>query len=304
MRKSILFLFLVVITLSCSKEDNKDNGLKNDRLLFENTKEFNDTYLMLSEITSKEELQYWAQTKSHSTLLYSNDTVIDLYSDVLKTILNKDAEYELGDSIIWFNNGKLYAFAKDEQANMSSLKKTPNKCKLIGSVGLRKIENSKLKSVNIGLNGGDARNQKQFTQQYYQPCGSTLKAVSGNRKYVHEIYDESYAYYPGPVIYSYLHLRVKLEWKGSGGWKAAGEQREIRINVSGSANMYPSGVGGAYRIPDKFYDCSGNVDIVFMSVVGAYPWTPSWTVSMSGTIYQKVKGDLVSNAYTNSGILW
>jgi hypothetical protein len=303
MKQTFLFFILGILILSCSKEKAPET-IQNDRLQFRNMQEFNDTYVMLSKMSSKEELQSWADAKKHSNLLNSDDSSIEQYSDVLKTILNKDSEYELDNSIIWFNNGQLYAFSKSDEPKLKSLKSNTSNLHKVGSVNLSGIDNVNLKSINLGLGRLDARNQKQFTQQYYQPCGGTLKALSGNRKYVHEIYDESYAYDPGPVIYSYLHLRIKLEWKGSGGWKAAGEQREIRVNVSGTANMYPSGVGGAFNIPNYFYDCSGNLDFVIMSVTGAYPYTPSWTVSMSGSIYQKVKGDVAANAWTNSGILW
>lgn len=301
--KKIVFFLIGFAIFSCSKEKEEINN-QNDRLLFENMQEFNDKYLILSKINSKEELNFWAQSKNHSNLLYSSDSLIENYSDALKTILNKDAEFELNDTIIWFNNGNLYAFSKNDEPNLISLKKHPEKCKKIGSVNLNTIGESKLKSTNIGLGKLDARNQFQFTQQYYQPCGGTRRALSGTRKYVHEIYDESYAYNPGPVIYSYLHLRIKLEYKGSKGWKAAGEQREISVNVSGSANLYPSGAGGNFKIPYTSYDCSGNKDFVIMSVVGSYPWTPSWTVSMTGTIFQHVKGDNSSNAWSNIGILW
>jgi hypothetical protein len=304
---AFLFFLLGVVTMSCSKEKS-DNTPASDRLSFKDQAEFNDTYLMLSKMDA-EELNAWAANKNHKTLLNSTDLSVADYSDALKTILNEDSEYELGGSIIWFNNGQLYAFAKDKASNLKALKQNPDKSSIIGNIRVQKIDDSKLKSVNIGLGNGDARNQFQFTQQYYQPCGGTRNALSGVRKYVHEIYDESIASNPGPVYYSYLHLRIKMEyqghnWLGKHVWRAAGEQREIRVNVSGSANMYPSGVGGGFNIPNVSYDCSGDKDFLIMQVTGAYPATPSWTVSMSGTIYQHVKGDNASNAWTNTGTLW
>jgi hypothetical protein len=305
MKKNVLFLCAIVFAFSCSKEEIEDIELQNDRLSFKNLNEFNETYQMLSEYTSKEELQYWAQTKGHSTLLCSNDTAIEKYSNILRTILNKDSEYEIGDLIIWFNNGNLYSFSKKEQSNISNMKKNPNACNLFGYIKLSNVDNSELKTVSLGLNGLDARNQKEFNQKYYKPCGETASLLQGIRKFVHEIYDESFFYNPGPVIYSYLHLRIKLEYRDSKGrWCAAGEQRDIHVNVSGTAKMYPSGIGGAYIISNRKYSCSGNKDFVIMAVRGSYLWRPSWKVSMSGTIYQKVNGDLTSNGWNNSGELW
>jgi len=303
MKKHILFLIMFVFAISCSKEKNKDYNLIHDRLSFKNMSEFNTSYLMLSKMTSKEELQFWAQTKNHSTLLNSNDTNIEQYSNVLKTILNKDSEYELGDSIIWFNNGNLYAFAKNEQANISALKTNPNKCHLMGYVSLSIIENSKLKSANLGLHGLDARNQKTLYEQYYQPCGGNLIAHTGMRKYVHEIYDESIA--ASGVIQSHLHLRIKLEYQGSKGWKAASELTEINVNVVSGSYMYPSGEPKPMQPPpyhafSEYHNCSGTLDIMLLNVNDSN--NQYWVVSIEGSIYQKIMGDVDTNAWTDDGI--
>jgi hypothetical protein len=58
---------------------------------------------------------------------------------------------------------------------------------------------------------------------------------------VDEIYGFFDGYYdaaPGIKGYkAYLILRVKLEWKGSGDWEPAGEERSITVNVSGFGNL-------------------------------------------------------------------
>src|ERR1035437_4735644 len=94
--KKIMFLLVGFIVFSCSKEEKKvENNIPNDRLSFQNMQEFNDNYQILAKMDSKENLTVWAQAKNHSTLLYSTDTLISEYSDALKTILNRDSEFEL-----------------------------------------------------------------------------------------------------------------------------------------------------------------------------------------------------------------
>ncbi len=315
MKKVILFLSIVVIVCACSKdvnEVNMDNVLnvkQNDRMSFKNAKEFLDTYKKLSTFSSKEELQFWAQSQNHSTLLYSYDSTIQNYSVALKTILNKDSEYELGGDIVWFNNGKLYGFSKSEEANINILKMTPSKCNVIGSIVLQEIGTNNLKSTSLSTSGLSATHQKEFYQWYYQPCGGTLAAVFGLRKHVYEIYAECIHMGSGYLSYyeGHVHLRVKLEWKGSQDWQQAGEHREIRINVTGSANAVESngGNGESAVIPFSFtnqtYDCSGDIDLLLASFESLMP--SYWSVSMTGEIYQKVKGDFNYNGWEVSGEL-
>lgn len=311
MKKQFLFFLVGLVIMSCSKELSTNTKNQIDRLAFKNVEEYSETYNTLSKMSSTEELLYWAQSKNHSTLLNSSVTEVELYSDALKTLLNKDSEFELGSSIIWFHEGKLYSFSKNDEDKISSLKKTPDKLNCIGTIRVSAVgQNDGLKSINLNLNALDGRNQKTFFQQYYQPCGGTLQAVNGDRKYVHEIYDESTAISTPPygAIYtSYLHLRIKLEYKGSKYWKPAGEQRTITLNVTGTAQWVPTTILQQISLTGSNYSytCSGNKDFVIASVQGYGAVTnPYWIVSLSGSIYQKVNGDITSNGWTNSGILW
>lgn len=302
MRKTIFFL-IGLIALSCTKEEqnslvNDKIDIVSDRLSFKDMQEFNETYSSLAYIDTKEELLYWANSKNHSTLLDSSDSLIVNYSDALKTLLNKDSEFELGDSIIRLSNGNLYASPKDVYS-----KDKQREGNIIGKITLQNINESNTRAVNIGLNGINARNQKEFNQKYYQPCGGASRTLSGLRKYIHEIYSERISY-GGPVVRTRLFLRIKLEYKGSSGWKPASEQRDISYNISGTAYLYPSGAGNPFNLTNNLDCFSGNKDVLISDIIGSYPYEPTWTVSMTGTIYQHIKGDISSNAWSNNGDLW
>lgn len=308
----IFYVFLIgFIILSCTKEVSTTTpastppSTTNDRLVFKNFKEYYDTYLMLAKFNSKEELSYWAQSKNHSTLLESSDSTIVIYSDVLKTILNKDSEFELGDSIVLFNNGDLYAYSKNE-SNQITFKNSPEKYKKIGSISVRILDGSIFRTVLLYVNTLNANNQHEFVQHSYQPCGGSKTWADGNRKYVHEILDESTITYPGPVYYSSLYLRIKLEYKVSR-WRPASEQRSIILNnIQGSALWYPGGFGGNYGPINTSVTCwSGDAYVFLRSAVGADPWdTPYWLVSMTGTITHHVMGDDTNPAWVNGPNLW
>lgn len=171
MKNKLLLLFLAFYAFSCTKESDHSNDiavsakLQNDRLSFKSMNEFNETYLMLAKEQSIADLQYWAQMRSHSTLLYSNDSTIQDYSSILKTILNKDSEMEIGDSIIWFKDGKLYAFSKYDKIIKTDIQNAPEKFKLFGKVIIENIKKSQLKNTDIYAGALTTNLQHTFTQK-------------------------------------------------------------------------------------------------------------------------------------------
>lgn len=317
---SLLLAMTILVTFSCNQDEINVHPSKTDRLSFEGMEEFRETYLSLAQISSIEELEQWANNRNHSTLLHSEDRSLINYSDAFKTILNKDFEYQIGQNIIWFHDGILYSFSQDQIPNLNVLKKDPANCAKFGEVRSMVIENShatqdvRTATTDLPFDGLDARNQKEFSQRYYQPCGSTRRSLEGKRKYVHEIYDETFLSYPGPVRFSFLYLRIKLEYKNrKGRWKPAGEQRETRIQVSGNVHIPGTPVTSNFSI-NTSRDCySGNWATLILDPNHGPDYllgSPRWVVSMRGSIYHRVKGDNASNAWTNteyaagSGYLW
>jgi hypothetical protein len=304
----VFFVAMLLVALSCDKENVALNSAPTDRLVFRDMADFDQTYIMLLEKSTTEQLAQWATEKNHTTLLDTEDPSLENYSGMLKTILNKDYEFQVGDNIIWFNEGTLYSFSKDQEPQLSELKRQPEKCTKYGTVtstaiGAANSPNGRPGTAPIQWNGLNAQNQRQFTQQTYQPCGGTLGNAAGNRKYVHEVYDETYSVAPGPVYYSHLVLRIKLEWKGSGSWKPAGEQRRTTVSVSGWAQMIGSG------LPQYFYNINVSNDCYsgawYIPIVNAqhgpfYSEPPFWQLNMDGVINHNVKGDVSSNAWANT----
>ncbi|NLW30400.1 MAG: hypothetical protein GXY77_02975 [Fibrobacter sp.] len=300
----------------CNNDPNPiSQNTKTDRLNFVSQQEFFDTYSSLSNM-SREELDVWEQKNHHSSLLNSDDQSLLAYSDAFRTVLNTNSEFEIGDSIIWFYLGNLYAVSKHEEKKLLEIQHNPEAFEAVGCVEIHLVtpnNEDALNKVNLGFSGLDARNQYQFTQQSYHPCNGTWKQLVGRRKYVHEIYAQSVAIKLMDnitQINSQLYLRIKLEFRNSKGkWRAAGEHRNIDINVSGSAQL-TSCSSKAISLNASF-NCSGDQTIYLSSNSFLWPsditsakGVTNWKVSLNGTIYQHVRGDNNSNAWVNSGVLW
>jgi hypothetical protein len=316
MMRTGLFLFAMLLTLLSCSDEHTVSTTPTDRLSFASFEDFNRAYEQLAGMGSSEELEQWASTRSHSTLLHTSDPSIENYSEALKTLLNKDYEFQIGDKVIWFNKGKLYAFSPDQTEELDELKKTPEKCEEYGSItaiplSTKRDQANGRTSANVGFGGLDARNQKEFDQRFHQRCGGINLPTEGRRKYVHEIFDETI--YNGSLAYSKLFLRIKLEYRSGFSWKLAGEQRQTIVYATGTAQVVGSGLPAITYNKFDSRDCyTGNWTIFLASANHGptYETSPYWAVSMTGWINHSVKGDLIANLWNNTewqagaGVLW
>ncbi len=291
----------------------RETPIPNDRLVFQSPTDFYNTYSALSKFQTEDELRYWAQSKTHTTLLDSLDSIICNYSGTLRTILNKDSEFELGDSIVIFINGDLYGYSKQE-ANIS-IQKNPEKFKKAGSVVVSIVQSQNSKN-DVAPGGVDATWQNQFYIHSYQPCGGTLQTgLNSLRKFVSELYYEQISFFPNPWRAN-LWLRIKLEERPSSGWRQCYNYRDISYDVAGTAVLYYGGVPDYttnYEVTGNFL-CSTSTSVSGpINVFLAYKYEPSynvgsfWRVYGSGFIYQHILGDdnyiTIPSAYPG-GDLW
>lgn len=309
-------MFLIIF--SCSKEVNNNISTQqiptpNDRLVFQSPKDFYNTYATLSKFKTEDELRFWAQSKTHTTLLDSQDSIISNYSGALRTILNKDSEFEMGDSIVLFNNGDLYGYSKNE-SNIS-IQKNPEKFKKVGSAVVSIVQRQNSKN-DVFPGGVDATWQPTAPLHSYQPCGGTLQTgLNSSRKFVSELYYEQISYFPSPWL-AYLWLRIKLEEIAHNSWRQCSNYRDVSYNVSGTAVLYYGGVPDYthnYQVTGN-YLCSAGTSVsgpinVYLDHYSepSYNVGSFWRVAGSGFIYQHILGDdnyiTVPSAYPG-GVLW
>jgi hypothetical protein len=308
MKKSIILtlLFATIISIfACKKEPlSSNNQATADRVSFTNYEAFKQTFNDLSKLSSTEEMRNWSKSKGVSNLLDTEDAELQKLPHAFLAILNKNAEFEMDNYIIWYHSGKLYKFDKQEEEAIESLKKSPEKCQVAGTASSELVKTAEERASNIPVNG-NSNYQLQFTQMNYQPCGGNFTGVTGVRKYVHEVYSFSISYTTNgvPTHNVYLYLRLKLEYRTSNNrWRKAGEQRAMTVNVSGNASVFPGGIPMGFSI-NQSLTCANDVEalIGFQTVYGPINY---WILNMSGTITHRVMGDIASNTWTNSGILW
>jgi hypothetical protein len=302
MKKSIILMLLCAAMISifaCKKESiSSTNQEAITRVIFKDFEAFTQTFDEISKLASKEEMDKWSKSKGFSNLLNSEEEELQTLPYAFLAILNKNAEFEMNDSIIWYHSGNLYRFAKQDEDAIPSLKKSPEQCQIAGSVRTQLVKSVEDRTTQIDIGKLNANNQHQFTQVNYQPCGGNFTGIGGVRKYVHEVYSTEMA--NGDQTIHKLFLRLKLEYRTSkNNWRAAGEQRAMTIDVSGNANVCSTPV--LFTINQSF-SCSNNVDLLLaQQVCGSVEF---WTLNMTGTITHRVMGDVASNTWVNSGNLW
>lgn len=304
-----LFILIVIVCISCSKELNNsidtpsvqssnDKIGTNDRLVFQNYDEYISMYKMLCKYSTDDELSFWAQTKKHTTLLNSQDTLLDKYSSVLRTILNEDYEFEIGESIVWFNvkTGDLLTYPKNldkpDKENLTGLTK-------IGSIKLSKIGLKMLKATDVGAGTVHSKWQEEFTITRYAPCGGPVEEpISGMRKWVAELYHEVHYYSPTQLYDSWLWLRLKLEERTPRiNWRQCYNYRELEYDIDFTAiytaNGYTVNTFSGSRFA-SLIGCdaiSGPKNVQLADVATRSPVAPIFTVSMTGYIWQHILGD-------------
>jgi len=281
--KNYLILAIAISLIACTNNQTDDISPKNvsERMYFENANEFMKTLNELSENQSKQELSEWANAKAHQSLLDSKDSTIVDYSDALKTILNKNAEFEQGDSIIWFKAGNFYAIPKTQENNLKKLKDESNDQYKIGCVEIKKYKGSHLKQLTLNNNQYDARNQYRF----------------GNFKYVHGISAEAYSYW-GLTTVS-LYLDVKLEWKARK-WRYTDEPRKITIDCYIDIRRGLGTPRGFYL--NQSLRNTHDQHILLERTQESLDNNP-WYVSVNGKITQEIEGQ-PSSLWINEGQLW
>lgn len=317
----LLLLFTIVLCTSCSKREDKTLTLavqehpasfdlpsaKNGRLVFPDYTAFKDAVHLLSQ-KSMEDVDNLLKNNSFHSLY---DTLRSLAGNgklppeqealdtlhlpyFITALLNTKGEVLIGDSISWFKNGKEYFIHKNEEAALPALKVHAGfHVRSVPAYASKLPHLAAAKQLFLDKEDPDGKWQHEFVAQYPN---------RGNRKYVVEM---------APVSLDndrYLVLRCKLEWKGSGNWKPAGEEKVIKGSIEGSAVYLMSGWTGTYTNgPDFSFAFFAQQSNNFERSLGAFRITGGfavysfWEFEMTGYITEHIVGDIPENEWTFSG---
>ncbi len=153
--KKLLLLFVAVIATSCSSDDPNPviatsqieslSVLDGNLLSFKDEGSFIKEYSKLAELKSGKEIQAWITKKGHSSFLNSIDTTeviqdkfdntIIIYSDALKSIVNKDFKFKIEGKILWLNQRNLYVLSENDiEKSEEELEKLKSDLEVYGNV--------------------------------------------------------------------------------------------------------------------------------------------------------------------------
>ncbi|NSL91211.1 hypothetical protein ECE50_030595, partial [Chitinophaga sp. Mgbs1] len=289
--------------------------VENGRLYFHSQEEFNS---YIKKIFRKKETDREGFTSLFTTLSTSAQNSIDApLSEEVKDFrefgfpqeylvtLNRKGEVRIGDEIIWYHKGKKYFIPAANENDLENIKQQPSSIAKSFDTRLIKLGTTNpLGKIDIGLSGVDSRHIKEFY-------------VFGNTqcRFVHEV-ATFYENTGGNNWTAYLVLRIKMEWRNCCDWHPATSPRDVKIDVTGSANLY-NGVGtipvsGSYLLGPgiilneaEVVNSDYAVTLSAITGSGALLNGSHWALRLQGSIYHYVQNDYNYNAWTNVGTpLW
>ncbi|MCW3462978.1 hypothetical protein [Chitinophaga nivalis] len=323
----LILLFFAFFTFSgCRKDakeippvtaDNQQNEpvVEHGRLYFSSQESFNSYIRTIfnKKVTDKEGFTSLATRINTVIQNQKNGALPDEIKDFrdfgfpqeFLFTLNGKGEVRIGNDIIWYHGGRKYLIPISNENSLEEIKQQPSAITTSFDTRVVKLGTiNPLGKIDLGLSGVDSRHIKEFYL-----WGNTLC------RFVHEV-ATFYENTGGNNWTAYLVLRIKMEWKDCCKWNPATTIRDVKIDVSGTANLY-NGVGtipaaGTYILgPDitlNETEVVSNDYTITLSAIngsGALLSGSHWALRLQGTIFHYAQNDYNYNAWTNAGTpLW
>lgn len=290
---TLITAFLISAFISCSNESEEyiKNQSSVKRVQFEDGKTFFRSWEELSTM-DKQELKSWID-KNNTSLSdngYKNPNLDD-ERDYFRALFNINNELQIGDSIIWYNKGKLLLVsANADEEEVIANKMNAEKCFIFGEIEKNNVlDNSESGTTkrSIGANALFSDHQVEFT-----------RASGSKYKYVYEL--ATYRTSVGSnTIYEFVFIN-KLEywWKGRG-WIEASETRICTTKLNGSVTCFVNGLSGNI-ISNSFAvnynrtdELTYNQSMLLARVGHPNGWHTfhNWDYSIASNMTQEIKGD-------------
>ncbi len=328
-KSKLIHLFLsgmfVMNFVGCSKNDyplvdenQVDSKIISQRLNFSSIDGFSNKIIELGSMDI-DALGRWAAENNPNSMLLNSTSVnfdkSDFFTnlpDSYKAIFNKDGEILLNDKIIWIDEiGNMFEFSKsDDIETLKGGDIAPIGSIVLSTADLEKSATGLTERVTMNANALNAKYQYAFQNVSYKDCGSnTPRTLTAQFKYVHELQSVEVRF-PQCVAIAELYLRLKLEYRFSSNraWQAAGEKRNINVNLTLSNVTLNNGnnvpLSGS-DVVNRSFTCSGDQRILLKYTPNSYDTCFSlaaqWSVATSGTLSQALNG---GGAYWSHSAAW
>ncbi len=326
---SICTILLLLTFVSCKKSNleqqtNLDNEIKveNNRLVFSSQEAFQKTVDALFDGKMDKSVipadkSFTSLQNAFSKINWENESnydkeLIDLYNADFpvshQQLLNEKGEVKIGTDIVWYHKNQKYYIPASQENEIASLKANPGlitkKGRFGKTISLTNEADEQLSgtlTTNLPISGAlHSPHQMEFYK---------TSDLSKKRKYVHELATFFETFVGGPYWKTYLTLRIKLEYRGSGSWNPSpGEIRFMQWDLEGTASVSNGIYTGIYELP-QFVNYSGSVTQAgdYYVPLGRYQGSGTvvsgakWVINISGSMYHRIVGDADANIYSHSG---
>ncbi|WP_281310541.1 hypothetical protein [Flavobacterium flavigenum] len=233
--KKLIGLFVLLITISCSNEDQMESNstpvsnlsssvLDGKMLSFKNEESFIKEYSEVSEMKSSKEVQNWISKKGLESLLNNaadnsvemeEDILSDsriIYSDGLKAILNADSKLKIGNKVLWLNERAFYILEnKDVDKSTQELISLKDNLEVYG-----KLLNYSDSKSRTSLTGRDVIPNENRSKTY-------VVGLPNNNRYVLDLFNETIVI-NGQISTSKMYVRYTLQYKSCSFWRCTWKQ--------------------------------------------------------------------------------
>jgi len=290
-------LVMSILFIGCQKETDTYLTQEEQMMKFDSYEDFLDQTDKLTQ-TEIEKKCSDLNIKSCTT----EDTIPFFSEEVLKymplkeiAFFNENGEVLINDSVHFLHNNEIYKIPKEDNSLISKVKNHEIVLDPFVTYEVSTLQPSELKTLGLGGNSGCARHQKEFRLKSYLGRPHSVRM-----KYVHEIVTWTRVRHMANVdiAFSKVSMNIKLEYKHRRRWKSAGEKRDIKCNFTSHCHFVNTNFKIQSRVNENFNN-SKDKTLTLAWYDGPVYANIGWHITVDGTVYQMVKGDSPSNAWTN-----
>nr|WP_309755632.1 hypothetical protein [Flavobacterium sp.] len=292
--KKLLVLLISVVFVSCSQDQVESTSpavetslsvLDGKLLSYKDDKSFIEEYSILSELTSRKEIEGWISKKGHSSRLNIldasegiQDSIIDntriIYSDALKAIVNDDSKLKINGKVLWLNGKNLY------ELNIEN--KDKNSLELVGLIDDLKIYGSVFNADNK-VSKNKVTSTSRLTIPNINGRSVTYMNSANDKRYYMVVFNETIIV--NGFSSSNMYLRTYMTYKSCSFWRCTYKEdtttvRFLYFNVSIDQPWYSSIYNG------NTYRGSGTQTIL-LATMGTGPYQ-SFDFNMDGNLRMQV----------------
>ncbi|WP_148372074.1 hypothetical protein [Bacteroides bouchesdurhonensis] len=293
----IILCIIPQFFLSCSQESESLPLLdEKPRTIFKSSADFFKTYNNLLNMSSEEQ-GLWIKSNNFQPVdnQWVNDETFNSTPKAFKAIFNTDLEFQIQDSIIWYNQGKLYVISTNGIS--ANIKKQNQNFPLYAESTIEPINEM---SIQTRLEHGYNYRGNHILQYFYYDGTPNVQFRYIAELYAHTVRNNSTSNKVMTYGLSVLYLSLRIDKKGSK-WTAGYEPRDVYFNLE-CRNHLTSGDHKFWVVDAEVVQNSKN------NVSGGYEYPlnkrtewPShydrWFIDIRGSIYQQMSGYPSSRLY-------